>query len=84
MTETTELQQTQKPERQERVGHGHFMPSDPGDSPSSTAYSVHTCNYSSNSFFSNILILKMAMWIQINDIYKELNVVSGHNKCPTC
>lgn len=36
MMETTELQQTQKPERQDCGGQGHFMPSDLDDRPSST------------------------------------------------
>lgn len=38
MTETTEVQQTQKLERQKCVGHGHVIPSDLGDSTRSIAY----------------------------------------------
>lgn len=84
MTETTELQQTQKLERQKCVGHGHVMPSDLGDSPRSTTYYLCTRNCSPNSFFFNVLIFKMAVWVQISDIWKQLSKVPGYNKCPIC
>ena len=36
------------------------------------------------SLFSKDLIFKMVVWMQINDMCKELSIVPGHNKCPIC